>query len=46
VPGNAVFRFHDRDLNIILAPTKDGKQVRFQLTLDSGTPLGTLTRIV
>src|ERR1700722_16392195 len=34
VPGKVVFRFHARDLNIILAPTKDGKPVRFKLTLD------------
>jgi len=33
-PGKVVFRFHARDLNIILAPAKDGKPVRFKLTLD------------
>jgi hypothetical protein len=38
VPGKVVFRFHARDLNIIMAPAKDGKPVRFKLTLDGGTP--------
>jgi thiol-disulfide isomerase/thioredoxin len=33
-PGKVVFRFHARDLNIILAPAKDGKPIRFKLTLD------------
>jgi Thioredoxin like C-terminal domain len=36
-PCKVVFRFHARDLNIILAPAKDGKPVRFKLTLD-GAP--------
>jgi len=34
VVGKVVFRFHARDLNIILAPAKDGKPIRFKLTLD------------
>lgn len=38
VPGKVVFRFHARDLNLILAPAKDGKPVRFKITLDGGTP--------
>jgi hypothetical protein len=39
VPGKIVFRFHSRDLHLILAPTRDGKAVRFKVTLD-GTALG------
>jgi thiol-disulfide isomerase/thioredoxin len=39
VPGKIVFRFHSRDLHLILAPTKDGKPVRFKVTLD-GAVLG------
>jgi thiol-disulfide isomerase/thioredoxin len=39
VPGKIVFRFHSRDLHLILAPTKDGKPVRFKVTLD-GAALG------
>src|SRR6202790_623040 len=34
VPGKVVFRFHHRDLNLILAPATDGKPVRFKVTLD------------
>ena len=36
--GKVVFRFHARDLNIILAPAKDGKPVRFKVTLDGAAP--------
>jgi hypothetical protein len=39
VPGKIVFRFHSRDLHFVLAPTKDGKPVRFKVTLD-GVALG------
>jgi thiol-disulfide isomerase/thioredoxin len=39
VPGKMVFRFHSRDLHLILAPTRDGKAVRFKVTLD-GAALG------
>jgi hypothetical protein len=38
VVGKVVFRFHARDLNLILAPAKDGKPVRFKLTLDGAAP--------
>jgi Thioredoxin like C-terminal domain len=34
VPGKVVFRFHSRDLNLVLAPAKDGKPVRFVVRLD------------
>jgi thiol-disulfide isomerase/thioredoxin len=37
-PGKLVFRFHSRDLNLILASTKDGKPVRFKVTLDGAAP--------
>ena len=39
LPGKIVFRFHSRDLHLILAPTKDGKPVRFTVKLD-GLALG------
>jgi thiol-disulfide isomerase/thioredoxin len=39
VPGKVLFRFHSRDLNLILAPTNGGKSVRFKVTLD-GAALG------
>jgi cytochrome c biogenesis protein CcdA/thiol-disulfide isomerase/thioredoxin len=37
--GKIVFRFHARDLHLVLGPAKDGKPVRFRVTLD-GTPPG------
>ncbi len=38
-PGTITFRFHARDLHLVLGPTKDGKPVRFIVKLD-GTPPG------
>ena len=37
-PGKIVFRFHSRDLHFVLAPAKDGKPVRFKVTLDGVAP--------
>jgi len=37
-PGKIVFRFHSRDLHLVLAPTPDGKPVRFKVTLDGAAP--------
>jgi thiol-disulfide isomerase/thioredoxin len=36
--GKIVFRFHSRDLHLVLSPTKDGKPVRFRVTLDGAAP--------
>src|SRR3984957_16064421 len=38
-PGKIVFRFHARDLHLVLGTTKEGKPVRFRVKLD-GTPPG------
>ena len=38
VPGKIVFRFHSRDLHLVLAPAKDGKPVRFVVKLDGAAP--------
>jgi len=38
VPGKIVFRFHSRDLHLIMAPAKDGKPVRFIVNLDGAAP--------
>jgi cytochrome c biogenesis protein CcdA/thiol-disulfide isomerase/thioredoxin len=38
-PGKIVFRFHARDLHLVLGPAKDGKPIRFIVKLD-GTPPG------
>jgi hypothetical protein len=45
VPGNIVFRFHARDLHLILAPTKDGKPFRFKVKLD-GTAHLTIMELI
>ena len=36
--GRIVFRFHSRDLHLVIAPTKDGKPVRFRVTLGGVAP--------
>jgi thiol-disulfide isomerase/thioredoxin len=38
VLGKIAFRFHSRDLHLVLAPTKDGKPVRFVVRLDGAVP--------
>jgi cytochrome c biogenesis protein CcdA/thiol-disulfide isomerase/thioredoxin len=38
-PGRIVFRFHARDLHLVLGPGKDGKPVRFRILID-GLPPG------
>jgi cytochrome c biogenesis protein CcdA/thiol-disulfide isomerase/thioredoxin len=37
-PGKLVFRFHARDLHLVLGPTKAGKPIRFKVTLDGTAP--------
>ena len=36
--GSIVYRFHARDLHLVLAPATDGKPVRFRVTLDGVAP--------
>jgi cytochrome c biogenesis protein CcdA/thiol-disulfide isomerase/thioredoxin len=36
--GKIVFRFHGRDLHLVLGPTKNGKPVRFRVKLDGTAP--------
>jgi thiol-disulfide isomerase/thioredoxin len=36
--GKIVFRFHARDLHLVLGPTADGKPVRFRVTIDGKAP--------
>ena len=38
--GKIVFRFHARDLHLVLGPGPDGKQVRFRVTIDGQAPGG------
>jgi len=37
-PGKIVFRFHARDLHLVLGSTKSGKPIRFKVTLDGTAP--------
>jgi thiol-disulfide isomerase/thioredoxin len=37
-PGKIVFRFHSRDLHMVLGPTKNGEPVRFNVKLDGSAP--------
>ena len=37
-PGRIVFRFHARDLHLVLGPTAEGKPVRFRVLLDGKPP--------
>lgn len=36
--GQIAFAFHARDLNLVLGPAKDGKPVRFRVTIDGQAP--------
>jgi cytochrome c biogenesis protein CcdA/thiol-disulfide isomerase/thioredoxin len=36
--GKIVYRFHARDLHLVLGPDADGKPVRFRVTLDGKAP--------
>jgi thiol-disulfide isomerase/thioredoxin len=37
-PGKIVYRFHSRDLHLVLAPAKGAKPVRFVIRLDGAVP--------
>jgi cytochrome c biogenesis protein CcdA/thiol-disulfide isomerase/thioredoxin len=37
-PGKIVYRFHARDLHLVLGPTKNGKPIRLKVTLDGTAP--------
>jgi cytochrome c biogenesis protein CcdA/thiol-disulfide isomerase/thioredoxin len=37
-PGRITYRFHARDLHLVLGPTADGKPVRFRIQLDGAAP--------
>jgi thiol-disulfide isomerase/thioredoxin len=36
--GRLLFRFHSRDLHLVLAPGKEGRPVRFRVRLDGAAP--------
>ena len=37
-PGRIVFRFHARDLHLVLGPAADGKPIHFRVLLDGAAP--------
>jgi thiol-disulfide isomerase/thioredoxin len=37
-PGRIVFRFHGRDLHLVLGPAESGAPIRFKVTLDGAEP--------
>ena len=37
-PGAIRFKFHARDLNLVLAPSSPGKPIRFRVTIDGRAP--------
>lgn len=36
--GSIVYRFHARDLHLVLGPAADGKPIRFRVTIDGKAP--------
>jgi hypothetical protein len=36
--GRIVYRFHARDLHLVLGPGADGKPIRFRVTIDGSAP--------
>ena len=40
VPGKIVFRFHSRDLHMVLGPANNGTPVRFKVKLNGTAPGG------
>jgi hypothetical protein len=38
VGGSIVYRFHARDLHLVLGPAGDGKPIRFRVTIDGKAP--------
>ena len=36
--GSIVFRFHARDLHLVLGPAPEGKPIRFRVTIDGAAP--------
>jgi cytochrome c biogenesis protein CcdA/thiol-disulfide isomerase/thioredoxin len=38
LPGKIVFRFHARDVHLVLGPAADGKPIRFRVKIDGQVP--------
>jgi thiol-disulfide isomerase/thioredoxin len=39
-PGQIVYRFHARDVNLVMGPSRSGSSVRFRVTIDGQPPGG------
>jgi len=37
-PGKIIYRFHARDLHLVLGPATDGKPIRFRVSIDGKAP--------
>lgn len=37
-PGKVIFRFHSRDLHMVLGPARNGEPIRFKITLNGEAP--------
>ena len=37
-PGKMIYRFHSRDLHVVLAPSKGGMPIHFKVTIDGAAP--------
>ncbi|MEJ0071606.1 MAG: hypothetical protein WDO24_25910 [Pseudomonadota bacterium] len=40
--GGIVYRFHARDLHLVLGPAPDGRPVHFRVTIDGAAPATTM----
>ncbi len=40
VPGKIIFRFHARDVHLVLGPAAEGKTIRFRVKIDGKAPGG------
>jgi len=38
VPGRITYRFHARDLHLVMGPAQPGKEIRFRVTIDGTAP--------
>jgi thiol-disulfide isomerase/thioredoxin len=38
VPGRITYRFHARDLHLVMGPAQPGKEIRFRVTIDGAAP--------
>jgi hypothetical protein len=44
--GRIAYRFHARDLHLVMGPGKDGKPVRFRVRIDGKAPTTIMAKIL